>query len=191
MIEEIISKNRSYRRFNESKKVDTEVIKGLINLARLSASAANLQPLRYVISNSLDKNEDIFNNIGWAGYLQEWKGPEEGERPAAYIVILYDKNISKNPMVDVGIAAQSILLGAAEKGLGGCMIANINKNKLREKLKLEDRYEIALVVALGEPKEKVVIEEVKSGDVKYWRDEQSVHHVPKLKLEEIILDSDK
>lgn len=188
MIKELILKNRSYRRFYENEIVEMDTLKELVDLARLSSSGANLQPLKYILSNTQEKNESIFKMLGWAGYLKEWGGPEKGERPSAYIIMLNDLSISKNPSLDPGIAAQSILLGAVEKGLGGCMIGNINKKELKAKLNLEENYEIALVIALGKPKEEVAIESMElTGDVKYWRDEEGIHHVPKRALDNIIL----
>lgn len=188
MIKDLILKNRSYRRFYENETVDVNTLKELIDLARLSASATNLQPLKYILSNTEEKNEGIFETLGWAGYLKEWNGPEKGERPSAYIIILNDLSISKNSSLDPGIAAQSILLGAVEKGLGGCMLGNINKKELKAKLNLDENYEIVLVIALGKPKEEVVIEPIDvAGNVKYWRDEKEVHHVPKRELDNIIL----
>lgn len=188
MIKELILKNRSYRRFYENEIVEIGTLKELVNLARLSPSGANLQPLKYILSNTEEKNESIFKTLGWAGYLKEWDGPEKGERPSAYIIMLNDLSISQNPSLDPGIAAQSILLGAVERGLGGCMIGNIDKKELKTKLNLEENYEIALVIALGKPKEEVVIESIESnGSVKYWRDEERIHHVPKRALDDIIL----
>lgn len=188
MIKELILKNRSYRRFYENELIERDTLKELVNLARLSASGANLQPLKYVLSNSEGRNEDIFKTLGWAGYLKDWNGPEKGERPSAYIIILNDLSISKNSFLDPGIAAQSILLGAVEKGLGGCMLGNIDKKELKAVLNLEDSYEIALVIALGKPKEEVVIETIElDGDVKYWRDKEKIHYVPKRALDDIIL----
>lgn len=188
MIKELVLKNRSYRRFYQDQKITTEILKELVDLTRLTASAANLQPLKYVISNAKDNNEKIFKTLGWAGYLKDWDGPEDGERPSAYIVILNDTSISKNPSFDPGIVAQTILLGAVEKGFGGCILANVNKKELKSSLNLDEKYEVILVVALGKPKEEVVIESMDSNkDVKYWRDENKVHHVPKRSLEDIIL----
>ena len=130
----------------------------------------------------------IFPNLGWAAYLKEWKGPEEGERPSAYIIVLLDTQIGPSAGCDHGIAAQSILLGATEKGLGGCMIATINRKELSKVLNLEPHYEIVLVIALGKPKETVVIDKIgPDGSVKYWRDDQGVHHVPKRALDDIIV----
>lgn len=189
MIRELIEKNRTYRRFYEDVKIDRNTLEGLVDLARLSASGANLQSLKYILSYEEEKNKKVFDNIRWAGYLKEWGGPESGERPTAYVIMLCDKEISMNYMWDHGIACQSILLGACEKGLGGCMFGSIDKENLRKSLDIPDRYVIVTVIALGKPKEIVVVDEIKDlKDVKYWRDENGVHHVPKRKLEDIILD---
>lgn len=188
MIEDLIIKNRSCRRFFQDQPVPAPLLRKLVNLARLSASGANLQPLKYILSHDLRKNELIFPCLAWAGYLKEWPGPPEGERPAAYIIALGDTAIAKNFATDLGIAAQSILLGAREHGLAGCLIGSINQDRLRERLHLPERFEILLVIALGSPKETVVLEELAPGSsIKYWRDEHGVHHVPKRPLAEIIL----
>ena len=188
MINELIQKNRSYRRFFEDRAVALETLKELVDLARLSASAANLQPLKYLLSSDSERNALIFSHLAWAGYLKDWPGPGPGERPSAYIIIFGDTEIRKTFECDHGIAAQSILLGAADRGLGGCIIGSIDKQGLRAALRIPSRYEILLVLALGTPKETVVIETVDpTGDIKYWRDKQGVHHVPKRPLHEIII----
>ncbi|MGQ9619494.1 MAG: nitroreductase family protein [Bacteroidales bacterium] len=184
---ELVSKCRSYRRFDESFRIDYELLKKFIGYARLSASAANRQPLKYLIYNTTGNCEKIFPCTAWAGYLPEWPGPESGERPVAYIIILGDTTITESFGVDPGIAAQTIMLGAAEAGLGGCIIASIKKDQLRNELKIPLQYEILLVLALGKPVEKVVIEDIKGDNVKYWRDEEKVHHVPKRTIDELIL----
>jgi nitroreductase len=187
-LKDLILTNRSYRRFEQNFSISRETLLKFINLARLSPSAGNKQPLRYFISYDSDKNSRIFPSLLWAAYLKDWPGPAEGERPAAYIVILGDTRISPTIFCDHGIAAQSILLGAVEKGLGGCIIASIKKDFLRKELDIPEHLEIMLVIALGKPREKIQLEEVKhDGDIKYWRDDQGVHHVPKRSLEEIIL----
>ncbi len=187
-IKELVYKNRSYRRFFQDTEVPLETLMELVDLGRMSASAMNLQPLKYILSNERSKNAVIFANIGWAAYLKDWSGPPEGEKPSAYIIVLGDTEISKNVVWDHGIAAQSILLGAVEKGLGGCMIATIKKSDLAKALNISQRYEILLVIAIGKPKEKVVVDPLdQNGDVKYWRDSQSVHHVPKRALQDIII----
>ena len=187
-LSELVIKNRSYRRFHQDVPIELETLKQLVNLARLSASGANHQPLKYILSCDPGKNALIYPNLGWAAYLKDWPGPSEGERPAGYIIILGDKNIRASFGCDHGIAAQSILLGATEAGLGGCIIATIRKDELQQELEIPDHCEILLVIALGKPKEKVEIEVVgPDGDIKYWRDEEGTHHVPKRSLEEIII----
>jgi nitroreductase len=188
MIKDLVVRNRTYRRFDQSFAVSMDTLKDLVDLARLSGSAGNKQPLKYILSCDPLKNALIFEQLAWAGYLKDWPGPVEGERPSAYILMLGDKQISPSFDFDNGIAAQSILLGAVEKELGGCMIASIQRPKLREKLNIPDRYEILLVIALGKPVETVVLETVKTdGDVKYWRDSEGRHYVPKRSLDDIIL----
>ena len=122
MIKDLILKNRSYRRFDEHTAISEAQLRSWVDLVRLSASGANIQPLKFMLSNQPERNTAIFDCLGWAGYLKEWKGPESGERPAAYIILLGDTEIGKKFDTDMGIAAQSILLGAVEAGYGGCML---------------------------------------------------------------------
>ena len=186
MLYDLIHKTRSYRRFKEHEPVDMETLRNLIELARLGGSARNVQPLKYILINAPAVNARVFPHLGWAGYLKDWPGPEEGERPAAYIVCLLDTRLSKEAECDLGIATQNILLGASEKGLGGCRIASISPG-LRNVLYLDDHLQILLVIALGRPVETVFLEEGKlTDDIKYWRDADGVHHVPKRSLQEII-----
>lgn len=187
MIKDLILKNRSYRRFYQDHRITWDELKDLVDLARLSPSGRNLQPLKYFLSADDETNEKVFSTLAWAGYLKDWDGPEEGEKPTGYIVILGDLNLTKNFMCDYGIVAQSMLLGAVEKGLGGCIFASIKREKLKELLKIDDSFDVLLVIALGKPKEEVVIEEVKNDDIKYYRDANNGHHVPKRSLNEIII----
>ena len=187
MIKDLIYQNRSYRRYYQDKIIPMETLEELVDLARHSACGANLQSLKYILSSDAATNELIFKRLGWAAYLKDWKGPVEGEKPAGYIVLLGDTTIHNNFFCDHGIACQSMLLGAVEKGLGGCILASINRKGLRKDLSIDDHFEILLVVALGIPRETVQLEYIKpGGDIKYWRDEKGVHHVPKRPLQEII-----
>jgi nitroreductase len=186
----LITKNRSYRRFKQDYRLEIDELKELINLARLSASSSNIQGLKFILSVNRDINSKIFKHLSWAYYLKNWDGPADGEKPGGYIVILGDTEIHSTIDIDVGIAAQSILLGAVEKGLGGCMIGSIDRTGLRKDLKVSQHYQIPLVIALGKPAEQIVLEEVdETGNIQYWRDERGVHHVPKRSLEEIIIQS--
>ena len=188
MLKDLVLKNRSYRRFYREVKVEMQTLKELIDIARFTGSARNMQSMRYLLSCTDETNAKIFPNLMWAGYLKDWDGPEEGEKPAAYIVIMHDKEISNNFFCDDGIVAQTILLGAVEKGLGGCMFSSVNREGVRKEFGIPEKYDILHVLALGKPKETVVIDQVKpDGDIKYWRDNDQVHHVPKRSLEDLIV----
>lgn len=185
MFKDLILKNRSVRKYNQNEAVSRETLLELVEFARLSGSAGNRQSLKYFLSWEPEKNAKIFKNIGLAGQ------PPEGERPSAYIIILGDKEISKQFGVDPGIVAQSILLGAVEKGLGGCMVGMINRKGLHTTLNIPSRYEICLVVCIGKPNENFVIENVEKKDdtaTRGWWDERGIRHVPKRKLEDLIIE---
>lgn len=184
---DLIKRNRSYRRFDESHEIPKETLIQYVNLARLSASARNQQSLKYYIANTPETNSEIFECLAWAGFLTDWDGPVAGERPSAYIVIINDSEISKNHFCDEGIAAQSILLGAVEQGLGGCIIASVKKEQLAQIINLPDHLDILQVLALGKPTEKVIVEPMFKGDYKYWRDKEGNHHVPKRDVDELII----
>jgi nitroreductase len=186
MISDLIRKNRSIRRFDHSVKIEAETIKKWIDLARLSSSGRNMQPLKYVICTDEKINSLIFPHLGWAGYLSDWKGPAEDERPVAYIVVLLDISLSETYNCDDGIAMQSIMLGATEDGYGSCIIGSVNKSRVGKILQLPVTMEVLWVMALGKPAEKVVLETAENGEIKYWRDNDEVHHVPKRPLDEII-----
>ena len=187
MIDALIKKNRSIRRFYQDKPIRIATLRNLVDLARLSPTAANIQPLKFIVSNHKEINEKIFSCLRWAGYLKDWPGPVEGEKPAAYIIIVGDKRVSKEFGCDYGIAAHSMLLGAAALRYGGCIIGSIDQERMRRLILLQKSFEILLVVALGKPKEKVVIEEARAGQsIKYYRDRKGVHHVPKRRLCDIM-----
>ena len=186
-LKDLILKNRSYRRFYQNIEISEETLHELVDLARLSPSAKNAQSIKYIISNTPENNSKIFPSLGWAGYLKDWDGPEEGERPSAYLIMLNDSRISENYLCDDGIFAQSILLGAVEKELAGCIIASVSRAKLQQELNIPDYFKIIQVIALGKAKETIVLEDMKDDDFKYWRDNKCVHHVPKRSLNELIV----
>jgi nitroreductase len=191
-MQEIIARTRTFRRFVEKDPISNATLYELIDLARLGGSARNGQPWQYMIANSPKLCKKIFPYLGWAGYLTEWKGPIEGERPCAYVLCLLNKNRLKGPeseaQFDLGVATQNLLLGAMEKRIGGCRIGAFNP-KLASLFKLPDHLQLSLVIALGKPRETVIIEECKNeDDIRYWRDEHGVHHVPKRSLESCLVD---
>lgn len=184
---DIVLNTRSYRRFDEGDRIGRDRLVELVNMARLSPSATNRQSLKYLVYYSNDDCARIFPSTAWAGFLKEWPGPDEGERPSGYIIILRDTEINDYFGVDHGIAAQTIMLGATTMGYGGCMIGSIKKEMLRAVLAIPERYDILLVLALGKPVEKVVIDDIRDGDFKYWREADATHHVPKRGLDEVLL----
>lgn len=187
MLKDLLLKNRSYRRFCQEDRMSENELEELVGLTRLCASGRNAQALKYVIVNGEEECARVFPCLAWAGYLTDWAGPEEGERPAAYLVQVLDTRIEDNCLCDDGIQAQTLLLGAVERGRGGCVIKAFKNESLRQILALPSYLKIMYVIALGTPVERVVLEDMKDGDYKYWRDAEGVHHVPKRKLEELIV----
>lgn len=184
MIYEKIVSRRTIRKYLQ-KDVPKEVLIRCVDAARLSPSGANRQPLKYVIIEDKNLLKEAFGTLSWAGYLPDYR-PSEEEIPRAYIVILLDKNIRKNSGHDAGIASMSISMVAYDEGLGSCILGAVDREKLREILKIPDHLDIVLVIALGYPAENPIVDKVKNGDIKYWLDEDGVLHVPKRELEDII-----
>ena len=188
-LKELLRRNRSYRRFHEDRPIERQTLVDLVAVTRLCPSSSNRQPLKYVVSASPEVNAKVFSCLAWAGALKDWPGPAPGERPTGYIIILGDTRVSKNFYIDPGIVAQSMLLAAVEKGLGGCMLAAIDRKKLRPALGIPEHFTIELVLALGQPNETVVLDDAKlAEDVSYWRDADGIHHVPKRPLDELLVE---
>ena len=189
-LEQLVRKNRSYRGYDESVSVTSEQLYQLLSCVRLTPSSTNLQPLKFLVTNTPEENAKIFPYTKWAGKLSHLHLPYEGHRPTAYVVIFIDRTIAQNPtpfLKDVGIAAQTLLLGAVEQGLGGIMIGSFDHDAILKEFSLPDTLQPELVVALGKPDETIVLEDAEGGEVSYYRDAQDVHHVPKRLLEELIL----
>ena len=187
MVNELVKKCRSYRRFNEKRRMSDKMLLSFIQNASLTPSGSNLQPLKYKIVNDIDENGKLFKSLKWAGYLKDWKGPKEGERPASYIIILGDTSISKIFSVDLGISAYTLMLSAAERGIGSCMIGSIERDDVRRQFEIPEKFDILLVVAFGFPDEEVVLEKAKGDNIRYYRDMEQVHHVPKRDLDDLII----
>lgn len=187
-VADLVRKSRSIRRFVESERIPEQTLREFVDLARISPTGGNKQPLKFLIVSEPEECANMFPLVAWAGALKDWPGPAEGERPAAYIVILLDKEVSEGAGVNHGIAAQSIALGACEKGIGCCMMGAIQRPKIKAAFGITEQYDVLLVLALGKPAEKVVLDPIgDDGDTDYWRDEQDVHHVPKRSLEDVIV----
>ena len=186
MLYDLVLKSRSCRRFDESERIPQDVLSSLCELARYTPSAANLQPCKFCLVTSPEECDAVLSDTRWGGYIKDGF-PTEGERPTGYIVILNDSTISKGAPTDVGIVAQTMFLGATEKGYGGCMLGSFDNDRIKDKLSIPAHLDISLILALGKPIETVVIEDMKDGNVKYWRDEARIHHVPKRPISELII----
>lgn len=186
MIKDTIKKNRSYRRFFAEKAIDTETLVSIIDEARFCPCGANRQRLRVAIINDERGKDEIFTTLKFAGYLTEWQGPTVEERPAAYIVICAEAELDSVMAMDVGIFAQTLLLSATERGIGGCIFRSYDAARVTEIVGVEG-MKPHLVIALGYPSEKVECVGVKDGDIKYFRGEDDVHYVPKYTAEELII----
>ena len=186
-VREALHRSRSYRRFYQDVRIPDKDMMIIADAARLSPSGRNIQALKFLLSNTEEVNRRIYPHLAWAGYLTDWEGPKEGERPAAYIIQLLDSSITSDPSCDAGITAQTILLQSVELGYGGCIIASVKRETLAKILSIPEQFSIIQVIALGKPIEEIRIEPMQNGEYKYWRDGKSVHHVPKRGLDEIIL----
>lgn len=186
-LKEMMIRNRSYRRFDESVRISDDELKEIVDLCRFTASGRNLQPLKYRVVSSVEECAKVYPHLKWAGYLTDWAGPEAGERPAAYLIQCLDTSMTTNLLCDDGIQLEALTLGAVSKGLGCCIIKSFNKKEIKEALKIGAELDPIYVLAIGKPVESVIIEEMKDDEIKYWRDEEQKHHVPKRSLQEILV----
>ncbi len=186
MIKELLVRTRSYRRYDENIALTESDVRAIAEAVRFVPSAGNLQRIRIAFVNNSLQNNEIFSTLGFAAYLKEWKGPEPGERPVGYAVLLTEGEPDINLAMDIGIAAEAMLLTAMERGIGGCIFRSFNRERLSEILK-KDGLTPALVISFGHPSEEVVLEDVKDGDIKYYRDDAGIHHVPKRSLDDILV----
>ncbi len=186
----LVLRTRSYRSYDQSRPAEEDLLLSLVDTARFSASAGNLQPLRYRLCTAKDEVEGMTTLTKWAAYLTDITLPPDGHHPTAYIVICHDTDVSPvSPMsmVDVGIAAEVIALGATEAGYGSCMIGSFDKSGVSAFLSIPKNLTPVLVMALGTPDESVLISAVNHGDTKYFRDDAGLHFVPKRELEDVIV----
>ena len=188
MFSNLVKRTRSFRRFKQEPAPSMSDLDSLVELARFAPSASNRQPIRYIIVKDSEVLPQVFSCLRWAGYLESWSGPKMDEQPTAYIVLLSDPTIDMNPGIDLGLAAQNVVLGAAERGFGACLVGSITRDHLREILDVPQDLKIEMVVALGAPGEQVVLTEAKNeSDIRYWRGDDDVHYVPKRRLEDVVV----
>ena len=183
---ELVKQARSIRRFIEADPIPAEEVRRLVDTARFVPSASNEQSLRYRLVTEAGERAKVFPCLRWASALKQWVGPAEGERPTGYIFLV--KGRGRNVGHDAGIAAQTIQLAATAAGYGACIMDAMDRKTLHHVLGLMPEKEIELVLALGRPAEKVELEElVIGGNCAYWRTTDQVHHVPKRRLEDVLI----
>lgn len=184
--EEIIYKRRTIRRFKQ-KPLSIDLLKKLVDFARVAPIARNIQGLEFIIVHNEKNREELFPLIRWASSLPEdQRTPEEGRKPTAYFVVLVNTNIKKTYYnFDVGAAVENILLGAINFGLGCCWMGAIDRDKIRELFNIPEYFEITHVISLGYPDEESIMEPYE-GSFDYWKDEKGLMHVPKKEINEII-----
>ena len=191
MFKDMLKASRSYRGYDESYRFSREELEDFVDCARFAPSSVNAQPFRYYLAWEKEEVDRIQPLTGWAKALPQIDLPHLGKCPTAFIIICQDLNLGASIpryQKDVGIVAQTMILAAAEKGLGGCMIGSFNAGDVKKELKLADNLAPVLVVAFGKPAEKIVLTEIDEGEsIYYYRDENDVHYVPKRKLEDIII----
>lgn len=189
MLKELIQKNRTYRRFDERVKIDCLQLERWLEVVRYTASMRNVQPLKYILITDPEECNWLTSQVTWAGYLPEWEGPQTGERPTAYLVQVLDTDIAASGRFDEGLQIEAITLMAVEDGFGACILRSFSSAELVRRYGLKENLHPCCLIALGKPAEEVVVEDVvNEEDIKYWHDENSVHHVPKRTLENLIVE---
>lgn len=184
---EMIKSRRTIRQFKQ-KKVSLDILKDCVDAARLAPSASNLQPVKYFLIIDDEKVKKVFPLLKWAAYISPRGNPEKGREPTGYLVVLIDKGIrSSGYEYDVGAAVENFILSAWAYGVASCWLLSVDRVKLREIFRIPEKYVIDSVVAFGYPDEESIIEKVVDGDIKYWKDEAGVFHVPKRALEEVLI----
>lgn len=193
---QLVTSSRTYRRYS-GRPLGREELLALVDAARMAPTGNNMQPLRFCVVPGMEDPAGcqlVFSHLHWAGALPDWDGPEADQRPGGYVAICLPAKMAANPvrLIDVGIAAQTVALAAAARGLGTCMHKSYDAC-LGEELGLSERgLEVALVISVGPRGEKVVLERAgvgaaQSHGLSYWRDPDGSHHVPKLALEDLLV----
>lgn len=182
----LLTERRTIRKFKDTKIPET-LLEKYINVARLSPSAANLQPLKYV---AVTKNEtvcDILKCVKWAGYLKGTYSPKNDEIPQAFFAVLNDKNVSSPySQFDAGAAIMAISTAAEEDGIGCCIIGSVDRGEVMKILDIDESFEILYLVAMGYKKENPEYVEMENDDVKYYLDNEKLK-VPKRKLCDVLI----
>ena len=184
---DLLRTRRTYRRFQQ-KEISQEILEEILTAARLASSAANKQPLSYIVIREPEKVAEVFAHTRWAGALPPEVGqPKEGERPVLFIAVIENQNINSYCDTDAGLAISNMTLAAWNRGVGSCMIGACNKPALSEMFGLTEKQVLHTVVAFGYPSHMSHIVDMEDPEqFKYYLDEKKDYVVPKRKLEDVV-----
>ena len=185
MFLDLVKSCRSYRRFDTSRKITEDELLSIAEAVRYTPSAANLQRIRLQLITSQSECDTVFSSLRFAAYLKDWAGPTEEERPVAYVVFLSECELDNNLAIDLGICSEALALSAAERGVGACIFRSFDKDILAPVLRVG--FVPHEVIALGYPSETVLVEDALNGEIKYYRDAEDRHVVPKRPMSEIVI----
>ena len=182
-LESLLKRNRSYRGYDASHPVTEADLLRLLEVVPWVGSGMNAQPLRFrLVSGAAASLVHPLVTLG--GALPEEHLPHPGEEPSAYIVVC-SKSSGRVVDIDLGIAAQSILLRAVENGLGGIFILNFRAAALRDTLDLS--LEPIAVIGIGKPLERIFLIPASEGDSLAYYRKDGAHFVPKLGVKDLLL----
>ena len=185
-LESLLKRNRSFRGYDRSVAVTEEQLMEMVKTATWVASGMNAQPLRFRLVTA-EESAKVHPLVKLGAALPEEHLPHPGEEPSAYIVICSTVEENRVVDMDLGIAAQSILLRATEMGLGGIFILNFKPDSVQQTLALPMKP--LAVLGIGKPAESIFLMPCRAGDsLDYYRKE-GVHYVPKIKVEDLIIAS--
>lgn len=156
---EIINKRHSVRNFKD-KSVDNGILLSIVEAARLSPSACNAQPWRFVAVTDKSLIRDIVDK-GMGGIV-----PNKWALSAPVIIVgcavlnLLTHRIGETVkgihyhQIDMGIAMEHMVLLATEMGLGTCWIGWFKARKIKRMLNIPKDWKIISLLAMGYPQEE-------------------------------------
>ena len=143
---DLILSRRSIRRY-EKKDISEEVLQQILETGRQAPSAANRQPIHFVIV----KDHDILKNLCDNLITRFVK-----HAPVAIVGCANTKSFltGKWAVVDTTIAMQNMVIAAWALGIGSCWIGACSEKKVKELLKIPDKWKFVALVTLGYPAEQ-------------------------------------
>lgn len=144
LIDTILSR-RSIRRY-ETKDIPEDVMKQILEAGRQAPSAVNRQPIRFVIVKDQELSKR-FPSMPFNGFMKN--------APAVIVGCADTKSLltGKWAVVDSAIAMQNMVIAAWTLGVGSCWIGAFDEKKVKESLKIPDKWKVVALITLGYPAE--------------------------------------